>query len=212
MVGVKRLKKMLNIKVVVVGDGSVGKTSLLNAYVDKTFSTEYVPTVFDNRQTSILVDNKEYSLGIWDTAGQEGFDRLRPLSYPESDIFLLCFDISNEKTFKALFSRWLPELEHHQPDTPCIVVGTKADLRNNPKFMEESKARTSAEYESEALAAGALGYEECSAKEMMNLDNVFEVAVKKAVEDKKQRTERAKELQHSRSTKMAGSGVCCTLM
>mmetsp|Transcript_25077 Transcript_25077/g.30601 ORF Transcript_25077/g.30601 Transcript_25077/m.30601 type:complete len:204 (+) Transcript_25077:161-772(+) len=203
---------MQNIKCVAVGDGAVGKTSLLHAYVDKTFTTDYVPTIFDNEQCSINVDGKEYVLGIWDTAGQEGFDRLRPLSYPESDIFLICFDVSSRQSFDNLKAKWISEIHHHQPGTPFMVVGTKSDLRDNIKAMEGSKP--SEDFEREAKEVGALDYIECSSKARINLDEVFESAVRLAVADKKKKAESAAQSKKGASVKdtEASSGCQCVLM
>ena len=81
-------KAKINLKIVAVGDGAVGKTSLLMSYSNNRFPRDYVPTVFDNYSRDVLVDDQEVQMNLWDTAGQEHYDRLRPLAYPNTDVFL----------------------------------------------------------------------------------------------------------------------------
>ena len=94
-----------SIKLVVVGDGAVGKTCLLYVYNKGEFPEEYVPTVFENAAKSTTFKGKPVTLRLFDTAGQEEYDRLRPLSYPGSNLVLLCFSVANRTTFDAISSK-----------------------------------------------------------------------------------------------------------
>ncbi|KAL7004789.1 Rho GTPase protein rac1 [Cystobasidiomycetes sp. EMM_F5] len=82
-----------------------------------------------------MVDGKPINLGLWDTAGQEDYDRLRPLSYPQTDVFLICFSLVSPPSFENVKTKWYPEIQHHAPSTPIILVGTKLDLRGNEETV-----------------------------------------------------------------------------
>lgn len=113
---------MQTIKCVVVGDGAVGKTCLLISYTTNKFPSEYVPTVFDNYAVTVMIGGEPYTLGLFDTAGQEDYDRLRPLSYPQTDVFLVCFSVTSPASFENVREKWVPEIGHHCPKTPFLLV------------------------------------------------------------------------------------------
>ncbi|KAJ5819797.1 Small GTPase superfamily Rab type [Penicillium riverlandense] len=198
-----------SLKCVVTGDGAVGKTCLLISYTTNAFPGEYIPTVFvpnspfppphtnkitartanngvssfDNYTASVMVDGRPISLGLWDTAGQEDYDRLRPLSYPQTDVFLICFSIVSPPSFDNVQAKWFPEIEHHAPNVPIILVGTKLDLRDDRATTEALRSRKmeAVSYE-QALAVAkeirAHKYLECSALTQRNLKSVFDEAIR----------------------------------
>merc|ERR1719399_1412565 len=128
--------KMQTIKCVVVGDGAVGKTCLLISYTTNKFPSEYVPTVFDNYAVTVMIGGDPYTLGLFDTAGQEDYDRLRPLSYPQTDVFLVCFSVVSPASFENVKEKWQPEIQHHCPKTPFLLVGTQVDLREDKETLQ----------------------------------------------------------------------------
>jgi small GTP-binding protein len=173
---------MQNIKCVVVGDGAVGKTCLLISYTTNAFPGEYIPTVFDNYSANVMVDGKPIQLGLWDTAGQEDYDRLRPLSYPQTDVFLVCFSIISRSSYENVRTKWIPEIKHHVEEAPFLLVGTKMDLRNDQEVLKKVGNPISTK-EGEALAQelGARSYVECSALTQDGLKNVFDEAIRAAM-------------------------------
>ena len=114
--------------------------------------------VFDNYSANVIVDGKTISLGLWDTAGQEDYDRLRPLSYPQTDVFLICFSLVSPPSYENVRTKviwgpqvrlhiahselqWYPEIAHHAPQTSTVLVGTKLDLREDPATINKLKDR-----------------------------------------------------------------------
>lgn len=174
-----------------------------------------MPTVFDNYAVTVMIGEDPYTLGLFDTAGafsifsasrglfflffltlsaiagQEDYDRLRPLSYPQTDVFLVCFSVVNPASFENVKEKWFPEVRHHCPGVPCLIVGTQNDLRDDPATLEKlakSKAKPITVQQGEKLAVelDAVKYVECSAyRNQKGLKNVFDEAIMAALEPPK---------------------------
>ena len=178
---------MQSIKCVVVGDGTVGKTSLLISYTTDAFPGDYVPTVFDNYSAITLFRGRPVNLGLWDTAGQEDYDIIRPLAYPGTDVFLICFSVVNPASYENVQSKWYPEVSHHCGNAPIILVGTKQDLRADSDTIERLEEKNLAPIKyAEGLhlkkEIDAVKYVECSALTQDGVKTVFDEAVKAVLE------------------------------
>ena len=98
------------LKLVVVGDGAVGKTCMIHCYIKDEFPDEYVPTVYDAYKGHMNFESREVLLNVWDTAGQDDLQKLRPLAYPNANCFLVCFSLVDRATLKNACSQWRNEL------------------------------------------------------------------------------------------------------
>jgi cell division control protein 42 len=182
---------MQTIKCVVVGDGAVGKTCLLISYTTNKFPSDYVPTVFDNYAVTVMVGGEPYTLGLFDTAGQEDYDRLRPLSYPQTDVFLVCFSVVSPSSFENVKEKWVPEIAHHCPKKPFLLVGTQVDLRDDRATIDKlakNKQQPISNQLAERVAKElkAVKYVECSALTQQGLKDVFDEAILAALEPPEQ--------------------------
>lgn len=131
-----------------------------------------------------MADGKVINLSLWDTAGQEDYDRLRPLSYSNTDAFLMCFSIMNPNSFANIKSKWYPEISHHAPGVPIVLVGTQLDRRDDESSVRDlaSKGKSpvkTAEGQEMAKTIGAT-YVECSAMTQEGLKTVFDTAIRAA--------------------------------
>ena len=174
---------MQTIKCVVVGDGAVGKTCLLISYSTNTFPKEYVPTVFDNYAVTVEIGSEPYTIGLFDTAGQEDYDKLRPLTYPGTDVFLVCFSITNPSSLANVEEKWVPELQKLGPEhVPYLLIGTQKDLRNDRETIaklakRKEKPVATEQGEIAAKKIKACKYLECSALTQEGLKEVFDEAI-----------------------------------
>ncbi|KAJ3443874.1 hypothetical protein M0812_09720 [Anaeramoeba flamelloides] len=172
---------MQNIKAVVVGDGAVGKSCFCISYHKNAFPEEYIPTVYDNVNISVMVNGKPINLELWDTRGDQEYDRLRPLAYFETDVFLICFCLVRPSAWENVKNYWLKEIQEHCPNVPFLVVGTKLDLREDQTIIRRLKERGESPIAYEqgmqmATEIGAHKYLECSSKTQEGLKGVFDQA------------------------------------
>ncbi|KAM9946209.1 hypothetical protein ACTFIT_004509 [Dictyostelium discoideum] len=158
---------------------------MLISYTTNGFPSEYLPTVFDNYCANLMLDGKPYSLGLWDTAGQEEYDRLRPLSYPQTDVFLICFSIISQSSFENVSTKWFKEVNHHAPGVPIVLVGTKQDIRNDNDSIKKLKERNIelVPYEKGLEKAKEINaiYLEASALTQRGVKNVFDQCIRSVI-------------------------------
>lgn len=179
-------------KLVIVGDGACGKTCLLFAFTKDEFPDKYIPTVFENYVSDIEVDGKSVELALWDTAGQEDYDRLRPLSYPDTDVILMCFSVDSHDSLENIHAKWVPEVQHFCPNVPFLLIATKKDLRNDPatrQALGRDKLDVIRPEQGKAMAekVGAYAYLESSAKTREGVREVFITATRAALQKKGRR-------------------------
>ena len=165
-----------------VGDEGVGKTVLLSSFTN-TFPGDNVTMDAGSCGADMIVNNKPIRLSFWDTEGREGVDRFRPLWYPYTDIFLVCYSASDKASWEHVESKWHPEITLHCPGTPFLLIATKSDLATDPVIREALSERSQtivSREEGQHLAdtLGAHQFMECSALTREGLQEVFEVAAR----------------------------------
>ncbi|XP_010521112.1 PREDICTED: ras-related protein Rab7 [Tarenaya hassleriana] len=167
------MRRRTLLKVIVLGDSGVGKTSLMNRYVNNKFSQQYKATIGADFVTKELqIDDRLVTLQIWDTAGQERFQSLGVAFYRGADCCVLVYDVNFIKSFDSL-DNWHEEFlkQANPPDPeafPFILLGNKIDIDGgNSRVVSEKKAR---EW---CAAKGRMPYFETSAKEDYNVDSGF---------------------------------------
>jgi len=193
-------------KIVILGDGACGKTSMLNVFTRGYFPQVYEPTVFENYVHDIFIDGKSVQLSLWDTAGQEEFDRLRSLSYSDTHCIMLCFSIDSPDSLENVQSKWVGEIADHCEGVKLVLVALKCDLRSNEDSDVEARPHEDSSFNpysggqsnpyghksnkrlisyDEGLAVakkvGALRYLECSAKKNRGVNEAFSEAARCAL-------------------------------
>nr|XP_056711730.1 rho-related GTP-binding protein RhoH [Euleptes europaea] len=177
-----------SVKCVLVGDAAVGKTALLLRFTSETFPDSYKPTVYENTGVEVFLDGIQISLGLWDTAGSDTFKGIRPLSYQQADVILMCFSVANHNSFLNLRNKWVTEIRTHLPRIPILVVGTQTDQREAGPYS--AACISSVHGKQLAKDIRAKGYVECSSLSNRGVQQVFECAVRTAVNQERRRSRR----------------------
>ncbi|KAG0433175.1 Rho-related GTP-binding protein RhoA-A [Dictyocoela muelleri] len=172
-------------KVVVVGDGACGKTCLLEVFRRGKFPDEYIPTVVDNFVKEVeLSEENRVLLTMWDTAGQEDYDSVRPLSYKDTDLILLCYSIENKELLENVTKKWTLEIGNYCSNTDIFLIGLKKDVRGCEDYDQECVI-TAEEGMETAKEIKAVKFYECSSKTGENVNVVFEEVANYILEKKK---------------------------
>eukprot|EP01083_Nonionella_stella_P280996 956116_1 len=188
---------MQNIKCVVVGDDSAGKIELLISYTTNAHPGEYIPSAWTNMSANVMVDGKPIHLGLWEVRQQDDYDRLRPLSYPQTDVFLVCYSIICRSSYENAKTKWIPEITHHVPEAPIILVGTRTHLRDDPDVIQKVGQVMTKDDGFNLAQQFGMAYMECSALTKDGVTNVFDEAIRAALnsspkKQKKLKAEREK--------------------
>ncbi|CAI6335976.1 unnamed protein product [Periconia digitata] len=178
--------KSVQRKLVLLGDGACGKTSLLNVFTRGYFPTVYEPTVFENYVHDIYIDNTHVELSLWDTAGQEEFDRLRSLSYDDTHAIMLCFSVDSPDSLENVETKWVGEIAENCPNVKLVLVALKCDLRkrDDDDDGEAQPEKPMIQYDDGLKVAEkikALRYLECSAMKNRGVNEAFTEAARVAL-------------------------------
>lgn len=165
-------RKKVLLKVIILGDSGVGKTSLMNQYVNKRFSSHYKATIgADFLTKDVLVDGTQVTMQIWDTAGQERFQSLGVAFYRGADCCVLVYDITHGQSFKSLESwrdEFLIQASPRDPvHFPFVLLGNKLD-NESERAVSVKRAETWCE------AKNKMPFFEVSAKECINIEEAFQ--------------------------------------
>ncbi|KAI9227975.1 MAG: rho family GTPase Rho2 [Piptocephalis tieghemiana] len=205
-------------KLVIIGDGACGKTSLLTVFTLGHFPLHHIPTVFENFVSEVRIDKRLVDLSIWDTAGQEEYERLRLLSYSGTNVLLIAFSLDSTDSLENVEDKWIDEVNTQCYGCPVLLIGLKKDLRDDAIASGRSDWQkdfvTTEQGQALATRMGALRYLECSALRNEGVSKVFEHATRAALAGKtgRSRKNKSRNSRHSSSSKSPLTPNCCILM
>ena len=160
----------IKIKIMLLGESQIGKTSLIQRYVKNNFNLSYITTVgIDFQLKQIKMNNKSIKLQIWDTAGQERFKNITKSYFHSSDGFIVGYDITSRLSFTNV-STWLKEINDNAPEEiQKILIGNKCDLNEREVTTEEGQ---------KLAEENGMKFFETSAKNDINVKETFESITK----------------------------------
>jgi small GTP-binding protein len=186
---------VLSAKILLIGDGSVGKTSLRNQYLDKQFDTDYLPTLgadFVGKEALIKTNSgwKDLKFQIWDLAGQPSFKQVRGMYYRGAVGALFIFDVTRPETLYSI-EKWIEELVKHVvfPEVSLCIIGNKTDLRSDTSVTAEIAKRIIREdlTQNYQIFSKDIEYLETSAKTGENVERAFQMLGKQILESMRYR-------------------------
>lgn len=184
---------MRHIKCVLVGDDGIkeNKTLLLVTYTTNANLGDYIPTVFDNCSVNMVYEGQHINLQLWSTASSEDYKKLRPLSYPQTDVFIALFSLTYPETFEDIRNIWIPEVRERCPNTPIILCGSSLDsmeeVENNPYIAMEKGWEPVNQIEIDNLVKefNLDDYFAVSAKDIESIKELFNGAIKAVIRSQK---------------------------
>jgi len=171
--------KELSLKVVLIGDSGVGKSCLIQRFVDNKFTGKVLPTLSSSFFTKNLsIGGKQVSLHIWDTAGQEAYKSLAKMYFIDACIAILVYDITRLKSFESIQNYWLEELTNNTDENVVLgLAGNKCDLYNEEQVPEKDAREL-------ATKIKAI-FSTTSCKDGIGIDELFEKCAKQYLENNK---------------------------
>ncbi|KAJ3451797.1 gtp-binding protein rho4 [Anaeramoeba flamelloides] len=175
-------------KAVFVGDNGSGKTCYLITWARGEYPRRYVQSVFDGYARYFDVEEARVLLTLWDTAAHEDYDQLRPLSYPGTSVFVVCFSLVDPASLRHITTRWFPEIQQSTEQVPIVLLGLKQDLVEDPETIRSLEEQglhpvTDEEANQTAQEIGAFTYLKCSSIRMQGVNEVLHTAMRHVVEN-----------------------------
>lgn len=156
-----------------IGSGQAGKTSILLRLIDDTFHKDCEPTIFENKMVTVIVEQLPISLHIWDTAGQEDFNCIIPLTYESTEIAIICYSVDDRYAYDAVLDKWEKEVKYYSEKVEIVLVATKIDM-----YQTDTEIIPMEEGEKLAKQVNAIEFFQCSAKDSIGISEIFNFVAK----------------------------------